>query len=92
MALQDYVTWVFHSGDREARRAHGSEPAPVKCGSPVASPGSELQISGWKVVSHLMAKVIEFYIPNRYQKRVAWAPPQKRGKVIEFCSQVKKSA
>ena len=39
-----------------------------------------------------MAKVIEFYIPNRFQKKVAWAPPQERGKVIEFCSQVKKSA
>jgi hypothetical protein len=41
---------------------------------------------------HLMAKVIEFYIPNRFQKKVAWVPPQKRGQVIEFCPLVKKSA
>jgi len=39
-----------------------------------------------------MAKVIEFYIPTRFKKKVAWAPPQVRGKVIEFYSQVKKSA
>jgi len=39
-----------------------------------------------------MAKVIEFYVPNGFQKKVAWVPPQKRGKVIEFCAQVKKSA
>jgi hypothetical protein len=39
-----------------------------------------------------MAKVIEFYIPSHFQRKVAWVPPQKRGKVIEFCTQVKKSA
>jgi len=31
-----------------------------------------------------MAKVIEFYIPNRFQRKVAWVSPQERGKVIEF--------
>jgi len=36
-----------------------------------------------------MAKVIEFYVPNRFQKKVAWVPPMKRGKMIEFCVQVK---
>jgi hypothetical protein len=41
---------------------------------------------------HLMARVIEFYIPNRFQKKVAWVPPQRRGQVIEFCPLVKKSA
>jgi len=64
----------------------------VECGSPVASPGKELQILGMEGSKHLMANVIEFYIPNRFQKKVAWGPPQKRGKVIEFCAQVKKSA
>jgi hypothetical protein len=39
-----------------------------------------------------MAKVIEFYIPTCFQKKMAWVPPQERGKVIEFYSQVKKSA
>jgi hypothetical protein len=39
-----------------------------------------------------MAKIIEFYIPSRYRSRVAWVPPRKRGKVIEFCLPVKKSA
>jgi len=39
-----------------------------------------------------MAKLIKFYIPNRFHRNVAWVPPQKRGKMIEFCAQVKKSA
>ena len=39
-----------------------------------------------------MAKVIEFYLPNRFQGKVAWVPSQKRGKVIEFSTLVKKSA
>jgi|SRR5215471_7374419 len=32
------------------------------------------------------------YIPNRFSEKVAQRPPQKRGKMIEFCVQVKKSA
>jgi hypothetical protein len=39
-----------------------------------------------------MAKVIEFYIPNQFQKKVAWVPRQERGKIIEFRVEVKKSA
>ncbi len=39
-----------------------------------------------------MAKVIEFYIPAKFSQRVKWVPLQDRGKVIEFCPPVKKSA
>ena len=39
-----------------------------------------------------MANVIEFYIPTRFHRKVAWVPPQRRGKVIEFGVRVKKSA
>jgi hypothetical protein len=39
-----------------------------------------------------MAKVIEFYIPSGFQRKAAWVSPLKRGKVIEFCTPVKKSA
>jgi hypothetical protein len=35
-----------------------------------------------------MAKVIEFYIPSRFQRRVTWVPQQERGKLIEFPSQM----
>lgn len=31
-----------------------------------------------------MAKIIEFYIPQRFQKKVKWAPETERGKVLEF--------
>jgi len=31
-----------------------------------------------------VAKVIEFYIPARFQKRVKWSPSELRGKLIKF--------
>jgi hypothetical protein len=39
-----------------------------------------------------MAKVIAFYVPGRFRKRVRWIPPAQRGKLIEFPVDVKKSA
>jgi hypothetical protein len=39
-----------------------------------------------------MAKVIEFYIPDRFRKKGPWIPPAQRGKVIEFPSPERKSA
>jgi len=39
-----------------------------------------------------VAKVIEFYIPNTFRKSVKWVCPEQRGKIIEFVSQIKKSA
>jgi hypothetical protein len=39
-----------------------------------------------------VAKVIEFYIPNTFRKSVQWVSPEQRGKIIEFVSQIKKSA
>ena len=44
-----------------------------------------------KAVKH-MAKVITFYVPTRFQRKVKWVAPQKRGKLIEFRMQIKKSA
>jgi hypothetical protein len=32
----------------------------------------------------VMAKIIEFYIPERFQKTVRWVPELQRGEVIEF--------
>jgi hypothetical protein len=32
----------------------------------------------------VMAKIIEFYIPQRFQKNVKWVPQAERGKVLEF--------
>jgi hypothetical protein len=40
----------------------------------------------------LMAKIIEFSTPNKFRKKATWVPPQRRGKLIEFCGRVKKSA
>jgi hypothetical protein len=39
-----------------------------------------------------VAKVIKFYIPTKFPKRVKWLPPQQRGKVIEFSLKTKRSA
>jgi hypothetical protein len=34
----------------------------------------------------VMAKVIEFYTPDRHRERRRWNPPEQQGKVIEFPS------
>lgn len=39
-----------------------------------------------------VAKVIEIYVPNNFRKTVKWVPLEKRGKIIEFASQIQKSA
>jgi len=39
-----------------------------------------------------MAKVIEFYIPTSFRKPTKWVPAVERGKIIEFCPQLKKPA
>jgi hypothetical protein len=39
-----------------------------------------------------MAQVIEFYIPVSFHKKAKWVPPTERGKLIEFPTEVKKSA
>ena len=39
-----------------------------------------------------MAKVIEFYIPEKFRKTARWIPLDQRGKVIEFPVPDKKSA
>ena len=32
----------------------------------------------------VMAKVIEFYVPDKLRERRLWKPPEQRGNVIEF--------
>jgi hypothetical protein len=39
-----------------------------------------------------MAKVIEFYVPDLFPRKVKWVPSEQRGQVIEFPKSVKKSA
>jgi hypothetical protein len=31
-----------------------------------------------------VAKVIEFYVPNNFRRRVRWVSPERRGRVLEF--------
>ena len=40
----------------------------------------------------VMAKVIEFYVPKRFQRPFQGASQAQSAKVIEFCSQTRKSA
>lgn len=54
----------------------------------IAAPPTETH----KIKEIVMAKVIEFYIPNNFRKPLKWAPQLQCGRVIEFCSQTKKSA
>lgn len=39
-----------------------------------------------------MAKIIEFYVPTRFHKKVKWVPPEDRGKVLEFSVPARKTA
>jgi hypothetical protein len=39
-----------------------------------------------------MAKVIEFYVPKHFKKPVQGAPQAQSARIIEFCSQTRKSA
>jgi len=45
-----------------------------------------------KIKEIVMAKVIEFYIPKNFQKSLKWDSQLQYGRMIEFCSQAKKSA
>jgi hypothetical protein len=39
-----------------------------------------------------VAKIIEYYVPERFRKKTGWTPPDQRGKVIPFPVPQKKSA
>ena len=39
-----------------------------------------------------VAKIIEYYIPESFQKKAAWIPPDQRGKIIQFPAPQKKLA
>lgn len=39
-----------------------------------------------------MARVIEFYIPDFFHRKMKWIPVEQRGKLIEFRRDLKKSA
>jgi len=69
----------------------GANLLPCNAAAPVASPDDEAQISG-RALNRLMAKIIEFYIPNFREKWRGFPRKTRAGKVIEFCSQLKKSA
>jgi hypothetical protein len=53
-----------------------------------------LQEEGWAAMDRrmVMAQVIEFYIPARFKQKVKWIPPEQRGKIIAFPTDLKKSA
>ena len=45
-----------------------------------------------RIQETVMAKVIEFYIPTNFRKPLRRSPQPQLGKIIEFCSQTKRSA
>jgi hypothetical protein len=56
----------------------------------------------WRILSRMAigraeqrpakARVIDFYTPHGFRKNEHWVPVEQRGKVIQFCLQVKKPA
>jgi hypothetical protein len=51
-----------------------------------------LEVAMRQLMEDVMAKVIEFYIPDSFTRKVNCLAPNERGKVIEFPSPKKKSA
>jgi len=39
-----------------------------------------------------VAKIIDFYIPSSFRRNAKWIPAERRGKIIEFVLERKKSA
>ena len=70
----------------------GENLLPCNAAARLQAPGDEHRFQSEKAAQRLMANVINFYVPKHFQRKVKWVPPQKRGKLIEFCIQVKKSA
>lgn len=70
------------------------ELSPLYCENHSFSVGEtvSLRLTQYCVGETAVAKIIEFYIPTKFAKRVKWVPPQQRGRVIEFCLPTKKSA
>ena len=52
---------------------------------------SSLDAWGW-IGGWAMGKVIEFYIPSKYKRQNKWVPQEKRGKLLVFPEEIKKSA
>jgi hypothetical protein len=47
----------------------------------------------WLGVVTAMARVIEYYVPEKFRKQSGkWIPPEQRGKIIPFPAPEKKSA
>jgi len=77
----------------QAERFHTLQVRLGVAGPPVNNKGSMWlcrKADDWK--DRAVAKVIEFYIPIKFQWRAKWIPVHERGKVIEFCLPAKKSA
>jgi len=54
----------------------------------IAAPPTEID----RVKEKVMAKVIEFYVPRCFRNSLVRVGQSQPGKVIEFCSQAKKSS
>jgi len=61
--------------------------APLECERGCSRPPRRNEIE-----EIVMAKVIEFYVPKRFQRPFQGASQAQSAKVIEFCSQTRKSA
>jgi hypothetical protein len=56
------------------------------------NPVNGVRHSSQKKAGMTVAKIIKFYIPSNFRRSVKWVSPEKRGKILEFAVQTKKSA
>src|ERR1700730_10023071 len=84
------ASFALPGGDKRGAEHMGANLLPCNAAVRLQARTSAMGVE--KKVGMIVAKVIEFYIPNTFRKRVVWILPEQCGKVIEFCPQVKKSA
>jgi len=95
---QEHVDEVMRGvqGSSEKTQVERFHALPVRMGMAGPFPVKRWWLSAWRKNKGsegvTVAKVIEFYIPAKFEKRVQWVPLQQRGKVIEFSLPTKKSA
>jgi hypothetical protein len=87
--------------ERKESGENGRRPDPPKSARACHLPASKQKVlcilatpyvAGEQSIEGLtVARVIEFYIPTIFSKRVKWLPLEQRGRVIEFCLPTKTS-
>jgi hypothetical protein len=83
------------SGVNQAPQVTGPGDSPSESFRKTALADGVLSLFSHQAEEHIggcLAKIVEFYIPQRSRKIAKWLPPNERGKVLQFPVAVRQSA